>query len=139
MVEISPNSNPPVVKIIDWGKYNYQKTKLIQKNKKNTKSIILKQIRLGVKIGENDLLIKIKKAEKFLASGHKVKFIIVYKGREQAHKELGFKLSEKIIDQIRKLAIVDQNPTLLGRQLTFVVKSNSKLTKETNNAKIENS
>jgi translation initiation factor IF-3 len=125
-VEISPEANPPVVKIIDWGKYNYQKTKSLQKNKKNTKVLEVKQIRLGLKIGDNDLQIKVKKSEKFLSFGHKVKFVIVYKGREQAHKELGFKLAEKIISMFESTATVDQNPTLAGRQLSFVLRSNQK-------------
>jgi translation initiation factor IF-3 len=103
----------------------------------------VKQIRLGVNIGENDLQIKAKKSEKFLNFGHKVKFVIVYKGREQAHKELGFKLAEKIINMFKLIAVVDQEPILNGRQLSFVLRNNQKpnITKNkgVSNAKTENS
>ena len=125
LVEISPESDPPIAKITDWGKYNYKKTKQLQKSKKAAKTVELKQIRFGLKIGENDLAIKINKATKFLESGHKVKFNIMYKGREQAHKELGFNLANKITEKFGDSIIVDQNPTLAGRQLSFVIRSNN--------------
>ena len=69
LVEISPNVNPPVAKIVDWGKYNYQKTKQLQKNKKNSKVLEVKQMRFGLKIGEHDLDIKLKKITGFLEQG----------------------------------------------------------------------
>lgn len=125
LVEISPNANPPVAKIIDWGKYNYQRTKQLQKNKRNTKVVEVKQIRVGLKIGENDLAIKIRKANKFFEDGHKVKFTIFYRGREMAHQELGFKLAEKIIADWGEHVNLDQAPQLSGKQLTFVVRSNT--------------
>ena len=131
LVEISPEADPPIAKITDWGKYNYKKTKQLQKSKKASKAIELKQIRFGLKIGEHDLDIKINKANKFLESGNKVKFNIVYKGREQAHKELGFTLANKIMEKFGDTIIVDQNPTLAGRQLSFVIRSN--------HAKVKNS
>ena len=81
LVEISPNANPPVAKIIDWGKYQYQKMKEQQKNKRNSKAVDLKQMRFGLKIGGGDLEIKLKKIKKFLEAGHKVKIQIVFKGR----------------------------------------------------------
>ena len=97
LVEISPDANPPVAKIVDWGKYNYQRTKQLQKNKRNTKALEMKQMRFGLKIGEHDLEVKMKKVIGFLEAGHKVKLTIFYRGRELAHKELGFKLAEKVI------------------------------------------
>lgn len=132
LVEISPNTDPPIAKITDWGKYNYRKTKQLQKNRKAAKTADMKQIRFGLKIGEHDLQIKITQATKFLNDGHKVKFTIVYKGREQAHKELGFKLAEKVIELFGDTIAVDQQPVLAGRQLNFVIRSN-------NNAKAKNS
>ena len=132
LVEISADNNPPIVKITDWGKYNYKKTKQLQKNKKASKASELKQIRFGLKIGEHDLQIKLSKASDFLDEGHKVRFTIMYRGREQAHKELGFKLAEKVIEQLGDRIVIDQQPTLAGRQLNFVVRSNT-------NAKVKNS
>ena len=96
LVEISPNAKPPVAKVIDWGKYQYQKMKEQQKNKKNSKTSELKQMRLGLKIGANDLDIKLRKIRSFIDEGHKVKIMIVFRGRELAHKELGYEMVNRI-------------------------------------------
>ncbi len=124
-MEISPNANPPVCKIVDWGKYNYQKTKQLQKSKKNAKTLELKQMRFGLKIGDHDVEVKLNKVNGFLDIGHKVKLVIVYRGRELAHKELGFKLAERIINDYGDAITVDQQPQFAGKQLTFVIRSNS--------------
>jgi len=131
LVEVSPNANPPVAKIIDWGKYNYQRTKQLQKNKRQSKVADVKQIRLGLKIGSHDIEVKLKKVYSFLNDGHKVKFIVFYRGRELAHKDLGYKLAEKIITELGDEIIVDQPPQFSGKQLLFTVRSN--------NAKAKNS
>ena len=122
LVEISPDANPPVAKIIDWGKYNYQKTKQLQKSKRSAKTVDVKQMRFGLKISDHDLGVKNKKITEFLEDGHKVKIMIVYRGRELAHKELGFKLAEKIIESFGDLIAVDQQPTFAGKQLGFVIR-----------------
>jgi translation initiation factor IF-3 len=132
LVEISPDATPPVVKIIDWGKYNYQRTKQLQKNKRNTKTLDLKQMRFGLKISEHDLGVKMRKVTDFLEVGHKVKLTIFYRGRELAHKELGFKLADKVIADFGDSIIVDQKPEFAGKQLNFVIRSNS------NHAKAKN-
>lgn len=126
LVEISPDAKPPVAKIVDWGKYNYQRTKQQQKNRKTARATELKQMRFGLKIGEHDLAIKMGKVAKFLNEGHKTKLTIVYRGREQAHKEIGFKLAERVIAAFGEGVTVDQPPQLAGRQLTFVVRANGK-------------
>lgn len=132
LVEISPNADPPVAKIVDWGKYNYQRTKQLQKNKRNTKVTELKQMRFGLKIGEHDLQVKLSKVTKFLEAGHKVKLTIFFRGREMAHKDLGFKLADKIIEDYGDAIAVDQTPQLAGKQLTFVIRSSQ-------NAKVKSS
>lgn len=124
LVEISPNANPPVAKIIDWGKYNYQKTKQAQRNKRNAKATELKQMRFGLKISDHDLGVKLKKVTSFLESGHKVKITIRYRGRELAHKDLGFKLADKVIESYGDSIVVEQKPQMAGRQLNFVIRSN---------------
>jgi translation initiation factor IF-3 len=126
LVEISPEADPPVAKIVDWGKYNYQRTKQLQKNRKTAKSLEMKQIRFGLKIGDHDLGIKLDKVIKFVDAGHKVKVTLVYRGREQAHKEIGFKIAEKVIGILGDQVIVDQQPQLAGRQLSFVVRGSGK-------------
>jgi len=131
LVEISPDANPPVVKIIDWGKYNYQRTKQLQKNKRNSKVLEVKQMRFGLKISEHDLGVKLKKVTDFLETGHKVKITIFYRGRELAHKELGYKLADKVINDYADKIVVDQTPQFAGKQLSFVIRSS-------NHAKVKN-
>jgi translation initiation factor IF-3 len=124
LVEISPDAKPPVAKVIDWGKYNYQRTKQQQKNKRSAKTLDVKQMRLGLKIGEHDRDVKLGKVAKFLEAGHKVKITVFFRGRELAHKDLGFKLADTIISQFGETIVVDQQPQLAGKQLSFLIRSN---------------
>ncbi len=127
LVEISPDAKPPVAKIVDWGKFNYQKTKQQNKNKKAAKALEMKQMRFGLKIGDHDLDIKMGKVKKFLEAGHKVKITIFYRGRELAHKEIGFKLADRVIQDIfGDTILIDQNPQFAGKQLNFVIRQNPK-------------
>ena len=123
LVEISPNADPPVAKIVDWGKYQYQKMKDQQRNKRATKASDLKQMRFGLKIGSGDLDVKLRKVRGFLADGHKVRLQVVYKGREMAHKEIGYALMEKITEMLSEEAIVEQQPQMAGRNLSIVIRS----------------
>ena len=126
LVEISPDADPPVCKVVDWGKFNYQRTKQLQKNRKSAKTLDLKQMRFGLKIGAHDLEIKMNKVAKFLEAGHKVKITLFYRGREQAHKEIGFKIAQEVIESFGDTIIVDQQPQLSGKQLSFVVRASGK-------------
>ena len=125
LVEVSPNADPPVTKVVDWGKYNYQKTKQQQKNKRKNKANELKQMRLGLKIGDHDLEVKLRKIRKFLDAGSKVKVTVFFRGRENAHKDLGFQLAERVIEDLGEDITVEQKPELAGRQLHFVVRKNN--------------
>jgi translation initiation factor IF-3 len=123
LVEISPNAEPPVAKIVDWGKYQYQKMKEQQKNRKASKQSELKQMRFGLKIGSGDLEIKLRKIRGFLAEGHKVRIQIFYRGREMAHKEIGYDMINKIITMLEDDAVVEQQPQMAGRTLSVVIRS----------------
>ena len=123
LVEISPDAKPPVAKIVDWGKYNYQRTKQLQRNKRSAKTLDLKQMRLGLKISEHYLGVKLRKVTDFLLEGHKVKITIFYRGRELAHKDIGFKLADKVISDLGDSIAVDQKPEFAGKQLNFVIRS----------------
>ena len=123
LIEISPSANPPVAKVVDWGKYQYQKLKEQQKNRKHTKTLELKQMRMGLKIGSNDLDIKLRKIREFLKVGHKVKILIFFRGREMAHQELGYEMINRIAAQLVDDAIVEQNPQMAGRNLSIVIRS----------------
>lgn len=125
LVEISPDAKPPVAKIVDWGKFNYQRTKQLQKNKRNAKALEVKQMRFGLKISDHDLGVKLRKIKDFLDEGHKVKIAIVYRGRENAHREIGFKLADRVIESFEGTIAVDQQPQLNGRQLIFVIRGTS--------------
>jgi len=124
-VEVSPDANPPVAKIVDWGKYNYQRTKQLQKTRRNTKASELKQMRFGLKISDHDIGVKLKKVSSFLDDGDKVRLSIMYRGRELAHKELGNQLMDKIIAMLGEHVTTDQPPQFAGRQLSVVVRSNN--------------
>lgn len=123
LVEISPKANPPVAKIVDWGKYQYQKMKEQQKARRNNKANELKQMRFGLKIGSNDLEIKLRKIRAFLSDGHKVKILIFFRGREIAHKNLGYDLIDKVMEQLKDEATLEQKPTMAGRNLSIVIRS----------------
>lgn len=123
LVEISPRANPPVAKVIDWGKYQYQKMKEQQKARRNNKASELKQMRFGLKIGSNDLDIKLRKIRAFLSDGHKVKILIFFRGREMAHKDLGYDLIDKMMEQLKDEAILEQKPMMAGRNLSIVIRS----------------
>lgn len=125
LVEISPTADPPVARIVDWGKFNYQRMKQLQKNKRNTKVQELKQMRYGLKIGGHDLEVKNGKVLGFLEDGHKVRLTIVYRGRELAHKELGYKLLDRITTDLGEQVIREHEPQFAGKQLSTVVRSSS--------------
>lgn len=123
LVEISPNASPPVVRIVDWGKFQYQKMKEQQRNKKNAKASEVKQMRMGLKIGAHDLDIKLRKIRDFLADGHKVKIMVFFRGREMAHQEIGHQLLARIVELLSDVAVSDQSPQMAGRNLGIVVRS----------------
>ncbi len=123
LVEISPNADPPVAKVVDWGKYQYQKMKEQQKNRRSNKATELKQMRFGLKIGANDLEIKLRKIRGFLSEGHKVKILIFFRGREMAHKELGYVLIDRVVAELEDEAILEQKPVMAGRNLSIVIRS----------------
>lgn len=124
LVEIAANANPPVVKIIDWGKYQYQKMKEEAKNRKKAreKQSELKQMKIGLKISENDLNIKIRKMREFLDDGDRVKIMIIFRGREMAHKEIGQELLDKVIGLLGEDIVVEGKPQMNGRNLSAGVR-----------------
>lgn len=124
LVEVSPQAHPPVARIVDWGKYVYQKTKEQQRSRKNTKVVKIKQMRIGLKIGAQELDMKLRRMYEFLEKGHKVKITVFFRGREMAHPEIGYDLIKKIIDKLEDKAVVEQQPIMAGKNLGIVVRSN---------------
>ena len=124
LVEIAANANPPVVKIIDWGKFQYQKMKEEAKNRKKAreKQSELKTMKIGLKISDNDLNIKVRKMRGFLDDGDRVKILIIFRGREMAHKEIGEELLNKVVSLLGEDATVEGKPQMSGRNLSVQVR-----------------
>ena len=123
LIEISPNANPPVWKIIDIGKYKYDLQKKANKAKKKQKIINLKEIKLRPVTDIHDYNFKIKNAKKFLTKGDKVKFTVQFKGREMQHTNLGYNLMNRIINDTSNLGKVEVRPKFEGRQIIMIIQS----------------
>ena len=121
LIEISPNANPPVCKIMDMGKYKYDLQKKANKAKKKQKIINLKEIKLRPVTEIHDYTFKIKNAQKFLSKGDKVKFTIKFKGRELQHSNLGDELMQKIKTDMEKLGKVELQPKFDGKQMIMII------------------
>lgn len=129
LVEISPNAEPPVCKIIDYGKYRYQLTKKEKEQKKAQHHVKVKEVKLKPTTDEHDLLIKLKHAREFLIKGDKVRVTCVFRGREMMHPEYGFKSVRKICDELADIATPEAPPKMLGRSLSVVLAPGVKKTR----------
>ena len=121
LIEISPNANPPVCKIMDMGKYKYDLQKKANVAKKKQKTVSLKEIKLRPGTDTHDYNFKIKNAKKFIIKGDKVKFTVKFKGREMQHTELGKELMNKIIEETKDIAKVESRPKFEGRQMVMII------------------
>ena len=121
LVEVSPNAEPPVCKIIDYGKLKYEKQKKKNEARKKQKTIEVKEIKMRPNIDTHDYDVKMRAIVKFLDEGDKVKVTLRFRGRELAHQELGLVLLEKVRDALDERAKVEQFPKLEGRQITMVM------------------
>lgn len=121
LVEISPNANPPVAKLLDFDKYRYQQEKLAQQSKKKVKKVTIKGIRLTVRIGTHDLAFKAKQTNEFLTEGHKCKVDVVMRGREQAHVDLAFELIKKFLAMVTTPFVTESGPTRMGHTVSVII------------------
>ncbi len=121
LVEIAPNSRPPVCKIMDYGKYKYEQSKKARESRKKQHVTHLKEIKLRPKIEEHDLEFKLKHAEKFLSNRDKVKFTVTFRGREMEHIDLGMKLLEKVVERFEDIAVVEKEAVQIGRNITMIL------------------
>lgn len=121
LIEISPQANPPVCKVLDFGKYKYEVQKRKNEAKKNQKVVNIKELKIRPAIDTHDYEVKIKQAKKFLAQGDKVKFTMRFKGREMSANDLGKEILNKIIDDLDLVGKVDSAPKLEGRQMTMMI------------------
>ncbi len=121
LVEVSPNSDPPVCRIMDYGKWKYAQQKKEQKAKSHAKQSELKGMRLRPSIDDHDLEIKVKKAREFLEDGDKVQFTMLFRGRQMAHQDIGYREMRGIVDKLADVSKVEQMPKMMGRRMTMVL------------------
>lgn len=121
LVEVAPNSAPPVCRIMDYGKFRYQQSKKQQVAKKSQSTIQVKEIRLRPKTDEHDLQVKIKHVKKFLSQNDKVKITMMFRGREIAYTDLGRKIMDDIQKELSEICSIDQHPRLEGRNMVMIV------------------
>jgi len=121
LVEISPNANPPVCKIMDYGRYKYEQTKKQQEAKKKQSTFQVKEIKIRPKTGEHDLKIKINNIKKFIGKKDKVKVTVMFRGREIALSELGKDLLKKIAEETDDISVVEQYPKFEGRTMMMIL------------------
>ena len=120
LVLIAPDGKPPVAKIMDYGKFRYQQEKKKKEAKKNQKVIVVKEIKLSVKIAENDISYKVKHAREFIEEGNHVKFRVFLKGREMANPQSGIDVLNRIWPMIEDIAVMDKEPKLEGRYVNMM-------------------
>jgi translation initiation factor IF-3 len=121
LVEVSPNSNPPVVKIMDYGKFKYEAAQKAKEARKNQANTVLKEVRFRLKIDTHDYETKRKRAAGFLAHGDKVKAMILFRGREQSRPEQGVKLLQRFADDLAEVGQVEFTPTIDGRNMVMII------------------
>jgi translation initiation factor IF-3 len=135
LVEVAPSSVPPVCRLLDYGRYRYEQTKKERKARKGQRGGVLKEIRIRPRVKEHDLDTKIKIARKLLEEGDKVKFFMIFRGREITHPEIGLKLLRKAADDLKDIAGLDGAPSAEGRFMSLVLSPIS--TKQTKKPAVE--
>lgn len=121
LVEVAPQADPPVCRIMDYGKYRFEQSKKLQAAKKKQKQIQVKEIKFRPGTGESDYQIKLRNLIRFLEEGDKAKVTVRFRGREMAHKELGMELLKRIEKDLEDYAVVEQHPKMEGRQMVMVL------------------
>ncbi len=121
LVEVSPNADPPVCKILDYGKYKYEAQKKANEARKKQKVIEVKEIKMRPGIDDHDYEVKMRSVRRFLDDGDKVKMTIRFRGREMAHQDLGLKVLERVQAEVTEIAKVEQSPRPEGRMMTMVI------------------
>ena len=127
LVEVSPNANPPVCKILDYGKYRFEQEKKLRESKKNQKVLKLKEIRMQPKIGPGDLDTKAKHVQEFLDEGDKVKVTIRFRGRELAHTELGYDVLNEVLKRLTSAYVVEKAPAMDGKTMSMTISAKAEI------------
>ena len=137
LVEVSPNANPPVCKILDFGKYRFEMEKKLRDSKKNQKVLKLKEIRMQPKIGTGDLDTKAKHVQEFLDEGDKVKITIRFRGRELAHTDLGFGVLQEVLKRLTSAYLIEKPAAMDGKFMSMTISGKAKTNEVKPNAQNE--
>jgi translation initiation factor IF-3 len=121
LVEISPTAKPPVCRIMDYGKWQYEQGRKRKAQRKNNATNAVKEIKFRPNVGDHDYETKVNHAKEFLEKGHKLKITLMFRGRENAHRELGFAVVERVVKDCEDLAVVDMAPKRVGRQIVAML------------------
>ena len=121
LVAVSPNSRPPVCRIMDFGKYKYTQARRQKEARKKQTTIQIKEVKMGPKTEKHDFDFKVRHVRRFLEEGHKAKVTVRFKGREMAHTELGWKMLQKMVEAVQDIASVENNPRMEGRMLHIML------------------
>ena len=121
LVEISPTARPPVCKIMDYGKFRYEQGKKAKQNRRNAAATRVKEVQFHPSVGDADYAVKLRKLKDFLSEGSRVKVALFFRGRENAHKELGFDLMNRVLADSSDIGVVEQAPKLLGRNIQMTL------------------
>jgi len=121
LVEVAPNAVPPVCRLMDYGKYRYEQTKKEREARKNQSQQELKELRVKPKTDEHDLEVKANQARRFLQRGDKVKFTVRFRGRELAHPDIGREILERLVEDLRDVAMLDQKPVMEGKSISMIL------------------
>jgi translation initiation factor IF-3 len=121
LVEVAPQASPPVCRIMDYGKYKYQQSKKQQEARRKATTIQVKEVKVRPKIEEHDMGFKLRNAKRFLEDGDKVKISVIFRGREIAHTDRGFRILAQMSEALAEVGTVEQNPKLEGRNLSMIV------------------
>jgi len=126
LVEVAAQADPPVCRLMDFGRFKYEQAKKMNEARKRQKIIQVKEIKLRPKTDEHDYQVKLRSALRFLEDGDKVKFTLRFRGREMAHVELGAKVLQRIEADLLEIGVVEQHPKMEGRQLVMVMAARAK-------------
>jgi translation initiation factor IF-3 len=144
LVEVAPNSVPPVCRLLDYGKYKYEQQKKDQQTRKSQRVSLLREVRLRPKIGTHDFEAKARTARKLLNEGDKVKVTLMFRGRESTHPELGWKVLQRMVETLNDISSLERQPIMEGRRMNIILAPSSSKPKpkeeekETQNAETQN-
>lgn len=121
LVEVAPDSKPPVAKLMDYGKFKYEAAQKVREARKNQVNTVLKTVRFGLKIDDHDYGTKLGQVQRFLKAGDKVKVMIVFRGREQSRPEMGVKMLQRLAEEVIEFGSVESSPSIDGRNMVMVL------------------